>query len=135
MNTAEVAAKLDTTPKVLRRFLRADPTFNNAGSGGRYTFQPSDIPALKKRFSAWQDKNSSRPKNVKAVQRIAPGDGVEDMIDPALLRVRSRRQQEEIRRLAEARVDRLEEMLKAKGLHISQMNRDDWRAAPEEVSA
>lgn len=130
MNTAEVAAQLKTTPKVLRRFLRADPTFRNAGSGGRYNFEKSDLPVLKKRFQAWQEKAASKPRT-KAPRRTADVEGNSDVIDARLLRSKDPRVQAEIKRRAEARVDRLEKMLKAKGLHISQMKeRESWREIP-----
>lgn len=53
MTSADVAREIGTDAKTLRRFLRTDPTFNNPGSGGRYDFQPSDIPAVRKRFAQW----------------------------------------------------------------------------------
>lgn len=143
MNTSEVAAKLETTPKVLRRFLRQDTTYNNAGAGGRYIFEDRDIPTLRKRFNDWADKNANRPRGAKvnSKRRLSKGDNRSDIIPVEKIRSRSPRDQAAIRAAAEARVDRLEEMLKAAGLHISQMKeRDTFRPLPgatvdEEVNA
>lgn len=54
LSTKAVAETLSTEPRTLRRFLRDDPTYRNAGSGGRYEFTDRDIATLKKRFAAWQ---------------------------------------------------------------------------------
>jgi predicted transcriptional regulator len=57
--TTEVAEKLNTTPRTLRKFLRADARANgNAdslpGKGSRYALEGKDLPGMKKRFAAWQ---------------------------------------------------------------------------------
>lgn len=124
MNTSETAAKLDTTPRVLRRFLRSDPTYLNAGSGGRYDFSLSDIPTLKKRFVAWSEKNSSRPRVSAGVEstprRAVKSDSSADRVSIREAMSNNPRTRAAIRQAAEARVDRLEEMLRASGHHISQ---------------
>lgn len=54
--TAEIAAELDTTPRTLRRFLRATMT-DTPGKGSRYAL-PSDkrsIAALAKKFAKWEE--------------------------------------------------------------------------------
>lgn len=53
LSTKAVAEFLDAEPRTLRRFLRDDPTYRNAGSGGRYVFTERDLPTLKKRFATW----------------------------------------------------------------------------------
>lgn len=118
---SEAAAELGTDGKTLRRFLRQDPTFTNAGSGGRYEFTTADMPKLRERFDAW----ANRPKNSKStgVALIADGAGLPHSI------VRSRNPQDRarVRELSKQRVDRLEAALKAAGLHISQMrDREGW---------
>lgn len=142
MNTTDVASKLETTPKVLRRFLRQDPTYNNAGAGGRYDFADKDMPTLKKRFNDWLSKNANRPRGAKvnSKRRLSKGDNRSDIIPVEKIRSRNPRDRAAIRAAAEARVDRLEEMLKASGLHISQMKeRDTFRPLPgtekEEIDA
>ena len=57
--TAEVAEKFGTTPRTLRKFLRADARGRNAadslpGKGSRYAIEGKDLAPLKKRFGAWQ---------------------------------------------------------------------------------
>lgn len=122
MNTAAVADALSTTPKTLRRFLRADPTFTNAGSGGRYEFTEADIPGLKKRFGIWAGTRVTRtPVGVESTPRVRDG-GNDDIPATEIRRIirACGADRAEIRRLAAERVDRLEESLKARGLHISQ---------------
>ena len=123
LNTTDVASKLETSAKVLRRFLRQDPTYNNAGAGGRYTFETRDIPTLKKRFNEWESKNANRPRGAKvnSKRRLSKGDNRSDVVSVEKIRSRNPRDRAAIRAAAEARVDRLEEMLKASGLHISQI--------------
>jgi hypothetical protein len=53
LSTKAVAEHLDTEPRTLRRFLRDDPTYRNAGSGGRYAFTERDLGTLSKRFDKW----------------------------------------------------------------------------------
>lgn len=57
-STAQVAEKLDTTPRTLRKFLRADARANDRadslpGKGSRYAIEGKDIAPLKKRFAKW----------------------------------------------------------------------------------
>ncbi len=56
--TTEVAAKFETTPRTLRKFLRADARDRNAadslpGKGSRYTLEGKDLAPMKKRFAKW----------------------------------------------------------------------------------
>ena len=58
-STAEVAAKFETTPRTLRKFLRADAKAQDAadalpGKGSRYAIEGKQLASLKKRFKAWQ---------------------------------------------------------------------------------
>ena len=56
-NTAQVADKLETTPRTLRKFLRADAKAQGTetpGKGARYTIEGKEIAPLKKRFKAWE---------------------------------------------------------------------------------
>jgi len=60
LTTKELAEKLDTSPKTLRRFIRSDVKASGGtvgedtpGKGGRYSFESSDVPTLKKSFKAW----------------------------------------------------------------------------------
>jgi hypothetical protein len=51
--TKAAAEACDTTPRVLRQFLRASKDYEAVGSGGRYAFTENDLPELKTRFAAW----------------------------------------------------------------------------------
>lgn len=141
MNTTDVASKLETSSKILRRFLRQDPTYNNAGAGGRYDFEAKDIPTLKKRFNEWVSKNANRPRGAKvnSKRRLSKGDNRSDVIPVNKIQSRNPRDRAAIRAAAEARVDRLEAMLKAQGLHISQIKeRETFRplqGTDQEVNA
>lgn len=57
--TAEVAEKFATTPRTLRKFLRADARAADKGDtlpgkGARYAIEGKDLAGLKKRFGVWQ---------------------------------------------------------------------------------
>lgn len=51
--TAEIAAEFATTPRTLRKFLRADD--RGVGKGSRYALPANarDMKAMRKRFDAW----------------------------------------------------------------------------------
>ena len=121
MTTREVADKIGTDPKTLRRFLRTpQSTFPAAGQGGRYSFVQKDMGLLKKKFTAWQ-KAEVAAREARAAAKVkkeakaeaAPVKGSGKGEAPQAPTFTSRE-------LAEQRVDRLETMLKARGTHISQ---------------
>lgn len=65
ITTAELAAELDTTPRELRKFLRADAKVNEVetpGKGKRYALPANarSIAAMRKKFSTWQDAQKVR---------------------------------------------------------------------------
>lgn len=53
--TAELAAEFDTTPRELRKFLRAED--RGVGKGARYALPATkrDIKSMRTRFNAWQE--------------------------------------------------------------------------------
>ena len=56
MTTTEIAADLDTTPRTLRKFLRADAKERGTetpGKGSRYAIEKRDMRALRSRFAKW----------------------------------------------------------------------------------
>lgn len=56
--TAQVAEKFDTTPRTLRKFMRADAKANEGttpGKGSRYAIEGKELNSLKKRFNAWHE--------------------------------------------------------------------------------
>lgn len=58
LTTREVAEKLETDPRTLRRFLRARD--KGVGAGKRYEFTGKDIAPLKKAFDAWLQEKPSK---------------------------------------------------------------------------
>lgn len=128
--SAQAAAHVGTTPKSLRAMLRATPGWNNPGSAGRYVFAESDLPALERAFRDWS--SSHRAPVAKPVP-VVPATTV-----PKTPRPRVTDEPAELewphpipaqlvgaaRLDAEARIDRLEMLLKSRGLHVSQ-SRDD----------
>lgn len=126
MNTSQAADKLETDARTLRRFLRQDATYRNAGSGGRYEFTDRDVPKLKERFNKWREgaaaktvsrETSSTPK----VRKSRVKDNTGDVVSVRALNSRDPKVRAMIRARAEERVDRLEASLRERGLHISQM--------------
>lgn len=130
MNSSQIAEKLGTTSKELRRFLRADPSYTNASntSSGRYNFTDQDFPTLQRRFAAWQSKNAGRkrvpkmasdaPAQSKRRVRADGGPGLPTEFATRKLYASERARRD---RLSHERVDRLEEKLIAANLHISQI--------------
>lgn len=138
MDTKQAAKEIGTEARILRRFLR-DPksTYTTVGSGSRYTFGEDDLQELSRAFKAWQ---CTKP-SITRGPRVDP-DAKQRVIDeevwaeeaelrtrrglPAgiiLCDLRNREVLARVRRIAQAREDRLNERLMAAGLHISQMNR------------
>ena len=127
VDTKEVASHLKTDPKTLRRFLRSSAcTFKPVGSGGRYTFKPSDLEELSRDFRAW-----SKGKNVSPARPPAPRPAADDQEardravwaeeGPVVLEdIRDPRVRARVRRIAAEQEARLNSRLLAKGLHITQ---------------
>lgn len=142
MNTSEVAARLGTTPRALRIFIRQDPTYTNAGTGGHYDFSERDLPVMRKKFDAWNASRSTRPARVattparssrpKRTTYRANNDtpiGTE-ICDPRVANRLSNTERQYIKDFNNFRVIRLENRLKELGLHISQMrDRPEWKKA------
>jgi hypothetical protein len=116
MDTKQVAAALNTEPKLLRRFLRADSNYANAGAGGRYVFTDDDVADMRERFQAWVGNKTAKPK-AKRVVASSPDKLPVSMLGRKLYASERTR----VQAIARARVDRLEAALLEKGLHISQM--------------
>lgn len=119
----DIAIQLETDAKTLRRFLRQDPQYRNPGSGGRWMFTDQDVEIIRGRFAEWQ----GRPRTTSVGKTM-----IEDAegLPARVIRSRSMADRAAVKAMTEARVDRLEEALKAKGLHISQMReREGWAAA------
>jgi hypothetical protein len=124
MNTSDVAERLNTTPKTLRRFLRGDATYANAGSGGKYDFQECDMPTLAKRFGKWSSKSRTTPEksaDVSTPRRVREvRDSVDDAVNVHVVRTADPRTRAQIRKLAAERDQHLRQLMIDAGLHISQ---------------
>lgn len=135
MDTSEAAAKLGTTPRVLRQFLRSPmSTFVAVGSGSRYDFDEADLPTLLKRFSDWRSGNKSTTlpkakltpssKPSPPVRREPSKKDREVWAEEGPVQIADIRKPHVRRRvLADARAaeDRLMLLLVSKGMHISQL--------------
>lgn len=58
MTTADIATTLETDPRTLRKFLRADAKAQGTetpGKGSRYAIEKRTLPALRKRFAKWDE--------------------------------------------------------------------------------
>lgn len=63
LSAKEVAIKLDTTPRTLRKFLRSDEKTTSPGKGGRYTLPASQVKSLQSRFNAWSAQRAQNTTN------------------------------------------------------------------------
>lgn len=130
MDTSTVAARLGTTPRRLRQFLRSEgSTFQAVGSGARYDFTERDLPALNDRFHTWNGSKAVKMTVVVPVRR-ADDDvdrqvwheeekergGPLELDDIRRPEVRAR-----VRAIARQQEARLNAQLLACGLHITQM--------------
>lgn len=128
LSSKMVAEELNTEPRTLRRFLRDDPTYRNAGSGGRYVFTTRDMPTLKKRFASWQagvEARRAKRDTTGLVNKSRSSEPEPDVIDIP-------RCTPELRRKEREQIERLEQRLKDCGLHITQIHRPLWDLAPED---
>jgi len=137
LNTTEVAAELDTTPRTLRIFIRQDPTYANAGTGGHYEFTRQDIPTLRSRFTTWQSQKAKtapvrKAKQTATAKKTRYRANHDTPLGVDILTPGHRLSDEEramIAQMSRTRVDRLEARLKETGMHISQMRaRNTWKA-------
>jgi hypothetical protein len=80
----QVATRIGTDPKTLRKFLRsAASPYESVGQGGRYDFPVEDLPEIDKAFHKWHNrgaKKSSTPtkRTVKRVTKAAPIEDEDD---------------------------------------------------------
>lgn len=67
LSAKEVASKLETTPKTLRKFLRSEVRGNGGtigvdspGKGGRWEIPSGTVTSLKKRFKVWEKEETAK---------------------------------------------------------------------------
>ena len=56
LTAKDLAGKLDTDPRTVRKFLRSDAKQNGTdtpGKGSRYAIEAKQVRSLQKRFDAW----------------------------------------------------------------------------------
>lgn len=124
MDSRSVAEHLNITPRELRKFLRADPEFSNAGCGGKYEFQAADLPRLSKRYAAYKKGDLRKPvvreKKVKQAPKTKQDELIQDGLPITVLRMhkmtKSAREQRDI--INRAREARLIKALKDNGLYL-----------------
>ena len=108
----EAAAAIGTTPRALRRFLRDNDSWCNAGIGGRYMFTDEEVKSLNIQFHKW---NKSKPAKVKTdpVEDLdSPGISVEEMLEmPKNPKLRA-----DVLRMRAERLNRLTERMRACGV-------------------
>lgn len=51
-SAGEAATELNIDPRALRRFLRNDASYKNAGMGGRYNFSEAELKSLRHAYAA-----------------------------------------------------------------------------------
>lgn len=113
-DTQAAARELGTDARTLRRFLRRDPSYRNAGAGGRYTFTAQEMAALKRHFAKWSTKAETRRRSWEP----DPEDYSQPIeIPPMTPELRAKIREQELR---------LEARLLECGLHISQLDRPEW---------
>lgn len=124
-SSIEAAAEIGTTPRLLRRFLRDNDSWRNAGIGGRYMFTEEEVKSLNIQFHKW---HKSKPVQRKA-EDVDPldyldqdkGITVEEMLElPKNPRLRSDR----LKARAE-RMHRLNERLRVCGIHPQPIYEDE----------
>ena len=71
LTTAQVAEKLDTDARTLRKFLRDDRGEGKAvvGKGKRYQIDAKEVSGLSKKFAAWTEARAA--KVAEAVDEVA----------------------------------------------------------------
>lgn len=106
----------------MRRFLRADSRYDNAGAGGRYVFTDDMLPEMREHFLAWLGDKTSKPAKTRAPQPT-PSDDIAAQRMPRHILGRKLYTSERTRReaIGRARAEKLDQMLLAAGLHITQM--------------
>jgi hypothetical protein len=135
MDTRTAAIRLGTDSKTLRRFLRSPAsTFEAVGSGGRYEFQERDIQTLSREFAKWNSTQVQRPAKPttptpeRRTTKLTPDErdrlvwNEEGTIE--LPDIRDPKVRDAVRAEGARRAARLDEMLMAAGLHISQWKSD-----------
>ena len=100
MDSTQAARELNISPRQLRRFMRANPTFASVGMGGRYTFSQDDIETIR---ASLPTKKPKDPPELAWLDQT-PGFTLDQVQDPRMKR--------EVLEQRQARQRRLNERLK-----------------------
>lgn len=115
-SSIEAAAEIGTTPRLLRRYLRSNDSYRNAGIGGRYMFTEAEVKTLKKDFHAWHGTKPA-PSSTKVdpfdYLDQDPGISVEEMLQLP----RNPKLKADVLRRRSERMHRLDARIKEVGLH------------------
>lgn len=115
MDVKRVAQALEVEPKKLRQFLRSDAKYQSPGAGGRYDLSGFSIAELQNAYDVWA--RVTTPRKTRSEPETTD-DADEHDETPPLPMGASR---EQVKAHTAQRVARLEERLRARGLHLAQM--------------
>lgn len=69
----QVANRIGTDAKTLRKFLRSSASpYTAVGQGKRYEFPKDELAEMKKLFNAWQTKNRARMTKAETTPKVDP---------------------------------------------------------------
>lgn len=97
MDSTQAARELNISPRQLRRFMRANPTFAPVGMGGRYTFSQDDIERIR---ASLPTKKPKDPPEFAWLDQT-PGFTLAEVRDPRMRREVLEQRRERQRRLNE----------------------------------
>lgn len=73
--TADIAAKFETTPRTLRKFLRSPEGMDaKVGKGQRWGIEAKKVAGLQKRFNAWLAAADAKKATDEVTEADAPAD-------------------------------------------------------------
>jgi hypothetical protein len=127
MDVKSAAAAVGVNPKRLRAFLRSNAAkYCPPGAGGRYDLSSFTADELRSDYEAWRSAFTPR---IARTDTLAD-DCDDDTGDDDTLPLGAPR--DAVRAQARARVERLEQLLRAKGLHLAQMTEHpSWARATQ----
>jgi hypothetical protein len=75
LTTAQVAEKLGTDARTLRKFLRSDACkVESVGKGSRYQIEAKQVQQLRSQFTKWGAAQDEKPKTVTTKTETAPAE-------------------------------------------------------------
>lgn len=121
MDVKRAAQALEVEPKRLRQFLRSDVKYQSPGAGGRYDLSGFSVAELQNAYEIWA--RVTTPRKARTEPETTDSDADTDETPPLPLGA----SREQVRAHAAERVARLEQRLRARGMHLAQMkDHDSW---------